>query len=326
MRGNILVLAECAGQEVSSVTVQLAGKGRELARSLGCQVDGLILGHGLDTLTQLMRGLGFDTVFVADDPALATYNPELYAHVVADFVRDADPCILLCGYTPLGMEIGPAVAARLGLRLISNCVDFELLPDKVVVTRPMYGGLIHARVESTRTSTTILSVPKSTVSARAQFEGNGTIKRIHPGIPEMGLRTRVIGPLVNIEGGDDLRRADVIVAAGRGIRDKANLRLIEALADAVGGVVGCSRPLIDNGWLPPGRQIGLTGTTVHPKVYIACGISGAPQHVAGMSDSQMIIAINEDPKAPIFRVAHYGVVGDLLQVIPALIEASKVLK
>ncbi|MDD1775939.1 MAG: electron transfer flavoprotein subunit alpha/FixB family protein, partial [Candidatus Methanomethylicus sp.] len=227
------------------------------------------------------------------------------------------------GYTYWGMVIGPAVATRLGARLFTNCLDIELTDDLIRVIRPVYKGILHTKVEAIKSTPLVVSIQKGAMPAKSVSGGNGTIVRVQTDITGQSLQVKALGLLAELQGAGDLKQAELIVAAGRGIKDKENLKLIQELAETLGGMVGCSRPVVDMGWLPLPYQVGISGKTVRPKIYIACGISGAVQHLTAILESQMIIAINNDPKAPIFRVAKYGIVKDLFEVIPVIIKKAK---
>lgn len=324
MTGDILVVIEHTGEEIDSFALQLIAKGRKLAESAGGELKAILIGDGLEKPTQLLRGSGVDSVLVAESPSLKLYNPELWTRIIESVVKDTKPLLILMGYTLIGMEVGPALATRIGSRLVSNCVDLSLSGDRILVTRPMYGEIVYVQAEVTRERPTVVSVqkgvlPRETAPSRSAAE----VVRIEVKQLEADLGTRALDIIEDSKGGDELKRADIIVAVGRGIKDKRNLHLIEELAEALGAAIACSRPLVDNGWLPSKLQVGSCGHVVRPKVYIACGISGAIQHVVGMRDSQRIIAINSDPGAPIFRIARYGVVGDLFQILPSFIERAR---
>jgi electron transfer flavoprotein alpha subunit len=322
-KGNVLILAEHSGEEIDSVTTHLIVKGRELAEKMGVALDALLMGSGLDQQARKLNMMGVDRVLLIDHASLQLYNPQLYLGVIARIIKDHTPSVFLLGYTYWGMVVAPGVATRLGTKLFTNCLDVELTEDRVRVTRPMFGGAIYTKVEAKKSSPIVVSLQRSTIPVKAAPEGIGEIVPLRLEISEDILQVKALGILAEIGGRDDLKKAEVIVSAGRGIKEKANLKLIEDFADALGGVVGCSRPLVDLGWLPLSYQVGISGKTVRPKIYIACGISGAMQHVSAITDSQMITAINSDPKAPIFRVAKYGIVGDLFEVIPAIMKKAK---
>ncbi|MGA2463780.1 MAG: electron transfer flavoprotein subunit alpha/FixB family protein [Thermodesulfobacteriota bacterium] len=322
-KGNVLILAEYAGKEIDSITTQLIVKGRELAEKMGVAVDALLLGNDLEHQAQKLCKMGVDRVLLIDHVRLHLYNPQLYSQVIAGLIKDLMPSVFLLGYTYWGMVVGPAVATRLGARLFTNCLDVESTEDMVRVTRPMFRGLTYTKVEAKKSIPVVVSLQKGAVAVKTAPGGAGEIIPLPLEISEGSLQVKALNILAEVEGAEDLKKAEVIVAAGRGIKEKTNLKLIEEFAVALGGMVGCSRPVVDLGWLPLPYQVGISGKTVRPKVYIACGISGALQHVSAITDSQIIIAINSDPKAPIFRVAKYGIVGDLFEVIPPIIKKAK---
>ncbi|HUL29060.1 MAG TPA: electron transfer flavoprotein subunit alpha/FixB family protein [Thermodesulfobacteriota bacterium] len=322
-KGNVLVLAEYVGKEIDSITPQLIVKGRDLAQRAGVGLDAVLLGNDLEQQAQKLCKMGVDRVLLMDHASLRLYNPQLYPRVIAGLIKDLMPSVFLLGYTYWGMVIGPAVATRLGVRLFTNCMEVELAEDVVRVTRPLFKGLTYAKVEAKKSIPVVVSLQRGAVSVKTPPEGEGEIVLLPSEVSEGSPEVKALKILAEVEGAEDLKKAEVVVAAGRGIKEKANLKIIEELADALGGRVGCSRPVVDLGWLPLPYQIGISGKTVRPKIYIACGISGALQHVSAITDSEMIIAINNDPKAPIFRVAKHGIVGDLFEVIPPIIKKAK---
>lgn len=315
---DVLVLVEHRDNEVNTITPQLLYRGRQLANQLGVELGAVIIGADITEIADKIRDSGVDEVFMAEYSPLARYNPEIFTSVLADIIHKNNPTLSLFGHTFLGMEIGPAVATRLGIPLLSNCLDIELSPEGwPVVVRPMYSGTINVKIESKMPL--IIGLQKGAYSGKPVSAKPSSIVSLDIDKDMSSIRTRVLDIIRPRIGEVDLTKSDVIVAVGRGIGQAANLKLARELAQALGGVVAATRPVIDMGWLPPEYQVGLSGTTVNPKVYIACGISGAAQHVAGMIDSQLIIAINKDPDAPIFNVAHYNIVGDIFEVVPNLI-------
>lgn len=323
MENEVMLLAEQRNGELDTITYELLNRGREIADQRGVKLNALILGHNLDALSQTLAGAGADAVYVADSAVLKDYDPEVYCKVISDTLRDLRPGVFLIGHTCLGIEMGPAVATRTGATLATNCVDLELSDGKVVVTRPMYSGTVHTRVEVEGELPYIISFEKGVQSKQPLPPRPASVQTVPVETSGLAFLTKVVGFREAAAGEIDITKADVIVALGRGIGDKSNVPLGRDLADALGGVIGCSRHLADWGWCPAECHVGMEGKTVAPKVYIACGISGATHHVGGIRDSDLIIAINKDPYAPIFNVAHYGVVGDLFEVIPALIEEAR---
>jgi len=325
MTGDILVLSERSNGELAGITYELVAKGREVADQLGVKLAILILGHNLDSLAKTLAGVGVDTVLVADHSSLDQYNTEPYYNVISDVIRDFKPSMFFVGYDYQGIEVGAAIAAQLGATMASDCIDLELANGVVRVTRPAYGGTIHVKIELQGEPPCVISFQKGAISAERLSPRDAEVQQIPVEFDEAALRTKVVGLVEAAVGDIDITKADIIVSVGKGIGNKDNIRLAQELADALGGVVASSRPLADSGWLPRERHVGMSGKTVTPKVYLACGISGASQHVVGMRDSHLIIALNKDANAPIFGVAHYGIVGDILEILPALTKEAQML-
>jgi electron transfer flavoprotein alpha subunit len=323
MADDILVVAEHKNGELDNVTFQLMGKGRELADKSKGRLSLLILGAGIEFLAGELASKGADIVLVAEDSRLEPYTPEGHSKVVCDVIREFQPAILLFGHTYRGIEMAPAVAARLGVALASNCLDLELQDDALFAIRPVFESTMHVRAEFYGPRPWIASIQKGVLSMETSSEKKAEVMPVRIEIADEDIRTRVVGLIRPPKSDIDITKADIIVAVGRGIKSMDGLPLVEELGDALGGVVACSRPIADMGWLPSDRHVGMSGKTVSPRVYIACGISGANQHVLGMRDSQLIIAVNTDVNAPIFQVAHYGVVGDLSEILPALTEETR---
>jgi electron transfer flavoprotein alpha subunit len=325
LKGDILVLSEQKGEELDNITYELLTKGREIADQWEKKLIVLVLGSNTDVATKLLTGMGIvDDVLVVDDPVLHDHNTEAYCKVISRVVKNFSPTLFLVGYTFLGMEVGPSVAASLNIPMISNCVDLEFADDTLMATRPMHNGTLHAKLNLQGEVPYIISFQKGALprQGRGSILKETTISLVKAEIGEAALRSKVIG-IVETLGDIDITKAEVIVSAGRGIGDKANIKLLKDLADVLGGTVAGSRAVVDMGWLPLEYQVGISGKTVTPKIYFACGISGASHHVAGMRDSDTIIAINKDPNAPIFSVAHYGIVGDVLELLPVITEEAR---
>ncbi len=323
MNGDILVLAQHDGGEPDSGTLVLLGQARALAGRSGVEVSLLLLGHSLEPLAGTLAERGAHTLYMVDDPELGAYNPELYSKVVHEAVRQLRPGLVLMAHTHVGMEVGPAVATRLRAAFVSNCLALGLTDDGALrARRPVFGNTLNALVELPADELAVVTMARS-AAGDSVFYPSARTARVEVDVDALEVRTRVLA--VNPPPAEevDISKADIVVAIGRGIGSRANLPLAEALARALGAALGCSRPLVDMGWLPPEHQVGESGKTVCPKVYIACGISGAQQHVAGMRESQTIIAIDQDPEAPIFRIADFGVVGDLMEVLPQLVAEAE---
>jgi len=323
--GDILVLVEHYDNQVDTLSLQLLKKSRQIANRKGVSLIALVLGCGVKSIAETVAAAGPDKVMTADYVELNPYNPEIYTRVLGEMINAANPSLILLGYSFLGMEIAPAISARLVIPLFSNCTDFDLSEDgSVTVTRPVYSGTLQVKIQSALPL--IISVQKGALVGGIGISKAVEIVPFSTRIETNSLRTLVKEVIKPAIGEVDIAKAAVIVAAGRGVGQPANLNLIKKLAGALGGVIAATRPVIDMGWLPPEYLVGLSGKTVSPKIYLACGISGAAQHLAGMSDSQMIIAINKDASAPIFGVAHYAVVGDLFALVPAIINEIAIKK
>jgi len=318
----VLVLAERREYELDNITYELLGKGRELADQLGVELKVLVLGYQIAEQAKTLARAGADSVLVADDAQLKDYNPAVYRRVICDVVKDVNPRLFTLGHFFLGIEMGPSVATTLGATLTSNCVDLELAGGKIVVTRPAYNGTVHVKIEIEGALPYIISFQKGVLPRRVLPARPALISAVPVTTGGLVILSRVMGIRQVPTGEVDLTKADIIVSLGRGIGSRENIQMGKDLAAALGGAIGCSRHLADSGWLPPECHVGMEGKTVAPKVYIACGISGASHHVGGMRDSDLIIAINTDPNAPIFNVAHYGIIGDVREIIPALTEAA----
>ena len=321
MTRGVLVFAEQSERTIHPVVFELLGKGREIADKLGAELWSVLLGHNVEELAEELIYRGSDKVFLYDHPSLATFDAVRYKENLVRLVREEEPLVFLFGATPIGKTLAPRVAAALGTGLTADCIDLRVdEKGDVIQVRPAFTGSIIAHIRT-------LSRPvMATVRYRAMrpaprdtSKRGKVVRKQAVVVEDTGVRVirKVRERRIN------LPDADVIVAGGRGLRRKEDLKMLEELAELLGGVVGVSRPLADEGWLPREHQVGFSGNIVRPRLYIACGISGSPQHLAGMRDSKVIVAINIDPSAPIFRVAHYGIVGDLYEVVPQLIREIK---
>ena len=324
MSNDIYVLAEHLQGRLSEVTFELLGKGRELADRLGGSLSALLLGKDIRHLASELRAA--DTVIYVEDEHLAEFTPEAYIKTCAALLRERapQPRLLLLGNTSIGMDVAPALSAELGVPLVTGCTDLRLEDGRVIVTSQICGGKVLVEAELTgEQEQGIAAVMPGALPAekrRVEREGTPQVETIAPPAPLEGLKT-AFKQLIEPELEDvDISQEPVLVAVGRGIEREENLKLAEELAEALGGAVCASRPIVDRGWLPLSRLVGRSGMTVKPKLYLALGISGAPEHIEGMKSAELIIAVNSDPSAPIFNVAHYGVVGDLFKVLPPLIE------
>jgi len=320
MPSGVLVFAEMTDGGLKKSALELAGVGRGLAEGLGGSFSAVLLGTEVSGAVAELERRGVPKVFKVEDPNLAHYSSDGYSIAFAAAVAQADPEVILVAASAMGKDLGPAIAARLGCGIISDATGVEIDDGKLVATRPVYAGKALITVQPA-SSPVVVALRPNIFEPAEEREAKAEQVSVEVDLAGEKIRavvTEVLAPEVKTV---DLTEADVIVAGGRGMKGPEHFKLVEDLAKALGGVVGASRAVVDAGWRPHSEQVGQTGKTVSPKVYVACGISGAIQHLAGMSSSRCIIAINKDPEAPIFKVADYGIVGDVFEVMPPLIEA-----
>jgi electron transfer flavoprotein alpha subunit len=323
---NVAVYIEQRDNKIAGVSYEMLGEGRKLADQLGEKLIALVLGHDLHEKAEELLKYGADKVYYFDGPDLETFKDETYAILASDFIKKEKPSIFIAGATAIGRSFIPKIAAKVYGGLTADCTKLEIDPEKKILlgTRPAFGGNLMATIICPKHRPQIATV-RHKVMQPAQYDkqrqGELVVHKVEPNsIPE---RTRIIDIVKEVESTINIVEADIIVSGGRGMQDPANFKYIRELAEILGGAVGASRAAVDAGWIPYSHQVGQTGKTVCPKLYIACGISGAVQHQAGMQSSDYIIAINKDPDADIFQLANLGIVGDVLEVLPKLTEAFK---
>ncbi|MBU5637565.1 electron transfer flavoprotein subunit alpha [Geomonas sp. Red69] len=319
---GVWVFIEQNDGEAAKVSWELTGVGRELADQLGVPLSAVVIGSGVEHLADLAFGYGADQAFLVNDPVFRQYRTEPFLEAMCHLIETHKPEVVLMGATGMGRDLAGAVATRVKTGLTADCTGLGIdAKGNLMQTRPAFGGNIMATIMCDRFRPQMATVRPHVMPMPQQKSGR-TGKVIHESCPvaESSIFTRVLEVITEKGAKDkvDVAGAEFIVSGGRGLMAKENFALLEELAEELGGVVGGSRSAVDAGWLPQDRQVGQTGKTVRPKIYIACGISGAIQHLVGMQDSDVIIAINRDPEAPIFEVATFGIVGDLFQVVPAL--------
>jgi electron transfer flavoprotein alpha subunit len=319
-RGVWVFVEQTAGKP-AEVSWELLGTGADLAKTLGVELCSVIVGDKVESLCQESFAYGARKAYLIDDPVFHYYRTEPYYQAICYLVEKYKPEIMLMGATGLGRDLAGAVATKLQTGLTADCTGLEIGDNRALLqTRPAFGGNIMATILTERTRPQMATVrphvmplPKKVASSK------GEIVRESMPVREEDFAVKVLEVIDERRAGAvDVAVADVIVSGGRGMCAKENFAVLQELADELDGVVGCSRGAVEAGWMPAERQVGQTGKTVRPKLYIACGISGAIQHLVGMQQSDVIIAINHDSKAPIFEVANYGIVGDVLQIVPAL--------
>ena len=323
MGNNVLVFAEQRDGVLKKVAFEMLTAGAELAGQLGGQVEAVLLGSGLGGLPEMLAQYGATKVYVADDPALQPYASEAYSATLGQVVAQTEPAILLIGATAMGKDLAPRLAAHLGAGLATECTALEIDGGRLLATRPIFAGKALARVKLNG-DPQIASVRPNVLPAREPNPGSTANVQPVAAVAD-NVRARVVDILGAAEGEIDVAEADIIVSGGRGVGGPEGFDPLRSLAKTLGAAVGASRAAVDAGWIPHAHQVGQTGKTVTPNLYIACGVSGAIQHLAGMKTAKVIVAINKDPEAPIFKLANYGIVGDLFEVLPALEKEFKAL-
>ena len=318
---NVLAVAEHREGRVVGATYELVAKGRELAAKAGGTLHVALLGHGVGAIAAEIASRGVDVLHV-EHAGLAAYTAGGYAQALSGFRPNQNPGVILLAHTTQGYDLAPRLAAEWNAPIVANCTDLFLEGGVLVAHRKILNDKMAIELEVRSEQPYIVTLRPGSVKPAASG-GQGTVIRVDvPLDPARNGRTFLGYEKPQVQD-IDIASADIVVSAGRGIQKKENLKVVEEFARALGGVVGASRPLTDLEWLPKTRQVGQSGKTVRPKLYVACGISGAMQHIAGMKDAGLILAVNTDPSAPIFEVAHYGVVANVLEFIPALLKELK---
>jgi len=320
---GVWVYAEQAGGKIRSVALELLGKGRTLADRLGEPLSAVLLGNNVAELSGELSSYGADKVYLAEHLALGRYSTDAYTDVLSGVILQHKPNVVLFGATTNGRDLAPRVAARLHVGLTADCTGLGIDDKKQLVqTRPAFGGNIMASILTPYTRPQMATVrpnvfkpPKPDASRKAD------VKELMINVDPRAIRTKTVQTVKEVSTeATSVEEADLIVSCGRGLKSPDNLELVKELAETLEAAVGGSRPIVDAGWMPHHQQVGQSGKTVSPKLYIACGISGAIQHLVGMRTSDVIVAVNSDPEAPIFNVADFGIVGDLFKILPALSE------
>jgi electron transfer flavoprotein alpha subunit len=314
----ILVITEHREDKLSPSTNDLIVFAQRAGRDLGMPVRVVIFGSA-SLVPDVLKTAQIDRILVIDNAQLGSYDPDLYVPALESVVERTNPALIVAAHTTQGMDFMPRLAVALRKPLAAGCVDYEKLGDRLVLTRQVINAKMHLKTMPKGEPPWLVTlVPGAFPGDELQSGGSPEIESFSIDLSAVTPRRRLLGRSQAPKGDVDLGSASVIVAGGRGLKQKENFALISELADALGGAVGASRPVVDAEWLPREYQIGSSGQTVAPKLYVAVGISGAIQHLVGMQNSRCIVAINKDPEAPIFKVAHYGIVDDLFKVVPAL--------
>ncbi|MCC7161587.1 MAG: electron transfer flavoprotein subunit alpha/FixB family protein [Anaerolineae bacterium] len=315
MSNNILIVAEGRAEGLKKVSFELVNTAQQLAAALGGAVEGVVIGSNVGAWAEALVKAGLAKVYVADDAGLGAFAPESFADALAQVIKLAQPAIVLFGATGWGKEVSARTAAKLDWGLVTDCIAAHVENGALVLTRPIYSGKAIAQVRA-KSLPVMVSIRPNIVPPVEANNPAAPIEKVAVTLKEP--RAKVVETVVKAKSKVDLGEANIVVSGGRGVKGPEGFAPVQELADTLGGALGASRAAVDAGWIDYTHQVGQTGKTVAPKLYIAAGISGAIQHLAGMSSSKVIVAINKDPDAPIFKIADYGVVGDLFQVLPAL--------
>jgi electron transfer flavoprotein alpha subunit len=321
---DVWIIGELIEKKVHPVTIELIGEGKKLASRINKKLSVVIVGYGEKSTAEKLLHFGIDKVLYLDHELLKDFNTEGYANAISNLILERKPEIVLIGATSLGRDIGPRLAARVGTGLTADCtkLDIDENDGKLLMTRPAFGGNLMATIICPKNRPQMSTV-RPGVMAKAEHTDHisGEVEIITPELSENDFKVKLINKAPSGKKKVNLIDAKVVVSGGRGLKEASGFKLIQELAEALCGEVGSSRAAVDAGWIESPHQVGQTGTTVRPDLYVACGISGAIQHQAGMSDSKYIVAINKDKNAPIFQICDFGIVGDLFEIIPNMIEA-----
>lgn len=318
---DILVLAEHRQGELRDITFEMLMKGKALCEGTGTPLTAVLLGHNVGMMADQLKDRA-SRIILVEDPKLENYNSETYQAVLRKLVEQEKPLVMFIGHTAFGMDLGPTLATEINAPIATDCIDVILEDRRLKAIRQVYGGKLNVEVQLKAAEPYLVTIRPASFSVE-DYSLAGEIVSVDSPLTEETVTKRFIEYVEAAAGEVDITQANILVSVGRGIKDQENISLVQELADSLGAALSCSRPVVDKKWLPKERQVGTSGKTVKPKLYIAIGISGAFQHVAGMKASGTIIAVNKDPKAPIFNAAHYGIVGDLFKIVPALKDKAK---
>ena len=334
---GVFVFAQQVDNKLSGIALELIGKGKDLAKDLDTEVTAVLVGHEVKDLADELAAYGADRVILVDDPELKEYRTEPYAHALSSVIEKYKPEIFLVGATAIGRDLGPRVSARIHTGLTADCTqldigDFPMNPipgkeqlhNQLLMTRPAFGGNTIATIACPEFRPQMATVRPGVMQKAPKVEGaKAVVEEFNPGFTPDDKYVEILEVVKSVVDTVDIMDAKILVSGGRGVGNPENFKLLDDLAEVLGATVSCSRAVVDAGWKPKDLQVGQTGKTVRPNVYFAIGISGAIQHLAGMEESDLIVAINKDETAPIFDAADYGIVGDLNKIVPALTEKLK---
>ena len=323
MANDILVCGEIRGGELKKVVKELIGTARLIAQNTSGSIDAVLIGEGASGAADSLKEYGLRKIYINEEDILKNYSTEGYAAFLSDLIGETSPGYVLFGATAQGRDLAPRVGAKVDGVIFSDCVDVRHENGRLVTRRPVYSGKLFIEISPVEGRTTFITVRPNNMPP-AEPSGAGVEVIARPASVTQDMIRALVSEIIPLAGGrPDVTEADVIISGGRAMKEGANFKILEDLADLLGGAVGASRAAVDAGFAEHALQVGQTGKIVNPKLYIACGISGAIQHLAGMRTSKVIVAINKDPNAPIFERAHYGIVGDLFEIVPMMTEEIK---
>lgn len=314
---KIFVLAEHRRGELREITFEMLTKGKELAEKADAELTAVLLGNNVGEHAKALAEYA-EKVLLVQDAKLQNFNSEVYQKALSNLIQEHSPILTLMGHTSFGVDLAPSLAVSMNMPLATDCIELQYEGGVLTVTRQMYGGKVNVNATLRKAEGYTVTVRQAAFPAERGTPANGEIVEVPSPLVQEEIRKRFIEYVLPPPGGVDITAADTLIGIGRGIKDAEAIPSIEELAKILGGTLACSRPIVDKGWLPDNRQVGSSGKTVKPKVYIALGISGAFQHVLGMKNSELIIAVNKDANAPIFGIADYGIVEDLFKIVPPL--------
>lgn len=314
---ELFVIFEHRLGEIRDITFEMLWKAGELAETLSSSLTAILIGHEVNSIAEKISDRA-DKIIIFDDEGLKNFNADIYKEILAGLIEESKPTLTLIGNTSWGMELAPCLSIRAGLPLATDCIDIISKNGNLIAQRQMYSGKIFANVSFAESDGYILTIRSGVFPTDRIGDRQAQIVQKDFALKDITVKKNFIEFVETAAGDVDITQAELLISVGRGIGEEDNITIVKELAEALNGILSCSRPIVDKNWLPKYLQVGTSGKSVTPKVYIAVGISGAFQHLAGISGAGTVIAINKDPKAPIFRTADYGIVDDLFKIVPAL--------
>lgn len=318
---ELFVIVEHRLGEIRDITFEMLWKAGELAETLSSNLTAILIGHEVNSIAEKISDRA-DKIIIFDDEGLKNFNADIYKEILAGLIEESKPTLTLIGNTSWGMELAPCLSIRAGLPLATDCIDIISKNGNLIAQRQMYSGKIFANVSFAESDGCILTIRSGVFPTDRIGDRQAQIAQKDFALKDITVKKDFIEFVETAAGDVDITQAELLISVGRGIGEEDNITIVKELAEALNGILSCSRPIVDKNWLPKYLQVGTSGKSVTPKVYIAVGISGAFQHLAGISGAGTVIAINKDPKAPIFRTADYGIVDDLFKIVPALKEKA----